>query len=322
MPVPSVAVVAFNRFNPFLFSVPCIIFGNILHDRKLFELRICAGEEGTLRCDEGLSIETPFGLDALAEADIVIVPFWRDPEERPNQELLNALTATHARGGLVVGLCLGTYVLAHAGLLDNRKAATHWEYEQDFVSRFPDVQLDTNALYVDDNRLITSAGAAAGLDCCLYLVHKLYGRVIANRVARRMVIPPHREGGQAQFIERPVPVSIQDSRMNKLLDYMRNSLNRAHNLDELARNAMMSRRTFTRHFHKATGMSVGDWLMAERLQRSQELLESTSHSIETIAELTGFLSASSLRQHFRNRFETSPRVWRKTFQGESKGTVD
>lgn len=320
MPVPSVAVVAFNHFSPFHFSVPCIIFGDILPGHKLFELRICAGEQGILRSDQGLSVEAPFGLDVLVAADIVIVPFWRDPAERPNQKLLDALVATHARGGQVVGLCLGSYVLAYAGLLDNHKAATHWEFEQDFVNRFPDVQLDTNALYVDDNRLITSAGAAAGLDCCLYLVHQHYGRAIANRVARRMVIPPHREGGQAQFIEQTVPVSTQDVRMNNLLDYLRNNLNKNHNLDDLASYTMVSRRTFTRHFQRATGRSVGEWLMAERLQRSQELLESTSHSIETIAELVGFQAASSLRQHFKIRFDVTPSDWRKTFQGRTIAT--
>ena len=315
MSVPSVAVVAFNHFSPFHLSVPCIIFGDILPGRKLFELRICAGEPGMLRSVQGLVIETPFGLDALAEADIVIVPFWRDPAERPNQELLDALAAVHVRGGQVVGLCLGTYVLAYAGLLEHRRAATHWELEQDFVSRFPDVLLDTNALYVDDDRLVTSAGTAAGLDCCLYLVHRRYGRAIANKVARRMVVPPHREGGQAQFIEQPVPVSTNDARMSSLLEYVRNNLDKPHSLDDLARYSVMSRRTFTRHFHKATGSSLGEWLTAERLQRSQELLELTSHSIETIAELVGFVSAASLRQHFRTRFNVTPTEWRKTFQG-------
>ena len=318
MPVPSVAVVAFDNFSPFHLSVPCIIFGDILPGRKLFELRICAGEPGRLRSGQGLSIETSFGLDALSQADIVIVPYWRDPAERPNQELLDALAAAHSRGARGVGLCLDTYVLAYAGLLEHRRAATHWEFERDFVSRFPDARLDTNALYVDDDRLVTSAGTAAGLDCCLYLVHQYYGRAIANKVARRMVVPPHRDGGQAQFIEQPVPVSTQDARVNNMLEYLRNNLDKPHSLDDLARYSVMSRRTFTRHFHKATGLSLGEWLMAERLQRSQELLESTSHSVETIAELVGFQSAASLRQHFRTRFNVTPTEWRKTFQG---GTI-
>jgi len=201
-------------------------------------------------------------------------------------------------------------------LLKNRKASTHWEFEQDFMRRFPDVKLDSNALYVDDDRLITSAGTAAGIDCCLYLVRQRYGSVIANKLARRMVIPPYRDGGQAQFIERPVPISTQDTRINTLLDYLRNHLNQPHALDELAQYSKMSRRTFTRQFYKATGMSVGEWLIAERLHRSQELLESTSLSIDAIAAQAGFQSATSLRQHFKQRFDVTPGEWRKTFQGK------
>lgn len=313
MSVPAVAVVAFNHFSPFHFSVPCLIFGDVLPGHKLFDLRICAGEPGELRSRQGFSIETSFGLEAVEQADIVVVPYWRDPAERPNQELLDALVAAHKRGALVVGLCLGTYVLAYAGLLDHHQAGTHWEFERDFLARFPNVRLDTNALYVEDDRLVTSAGTAAGLDCCLYLVHRQHGRAIANKVARRMVIPPHREGGQAQFIEQPVPVSTRDANVNNLLEYLRSNLDKAHSLDDLADYSLMSRRTFTRHFQKATGMSVGAWLMSERLQRSQELLETTGHSIEVIAELVGFQSAVSLRQHFKARFNVTPTEWRKTF---------
>lgn len=322
MPVPLVAVIAFNHFSPFHLSVPCIIFGDLLHDQKLFELKIYADESKTPRSNEGLSVESSLSVDELAQADIIIVPSWRNPAEKPNQSMLDALVAAHARGGQVVGLCLGTYVLAYAGLLTNHKAATHWEFEQDFIHRFPDVKLDSNALYVDDDRLITSAGTAAGLDCCLYLVRQHYGSVIANKLARRMVIPPYREGGQAQFIERPVPVSTQDIRINTLLDYLRNNLNQAHGLDELAQYSKMSRRTFTRQFYKATGMSVGEWLIAERIQRSQELLESTSLPIDAIAAQVGFQSAMSLRQHFKHRLDVTPSEWRKTFQGKRLTTVN
>ncbi|ALQ50594.1 GlxA family transcriptional regulator [Nitrosomonas ureae] len=322
MSVPLVAVIAFNHFSPFHLSVPCIIFGDLLHDQKLFELRIYADEPGKLRSNEGLSVESSLSVDELAQADIIIVPSWRDPAEKPDQSMLDALVTAHARGSQVVGLCLGTYVLAYAGLLKNHKAATHWEFEQDFISRFPDVKLDCNALYVDDDRLITSAGTAAGLDCCLYLVRQHYGSVIANKLARRMVIPPYREGGQAQFIERPVPVSTQDARINMLLDYLRNNLNKVHGLDELSHYIMMSHRTFTRQFYKATGMSVGEWLLVERLQRSQELLESTSLPIDAVAEQVGFQSATSLRQHFKHRFDVTPSEWRKTFQGKRPTAVN
>ncbi|MFC5704601.1 GlxA family transcriptional regulator [Aeromonas eucrenophila] len=318
MPSPIVAVVTFDQFSPFHCAVPCLIFGDMMMPgQPLFELRLCAGDD--IRqpgSSQGFFIHPPHGLDALAEADIIIVPFWRDPAERPTQPLLDALVAAHDRGAQVVGLCLGTYVLAYAGLLEGRRASTHWEYEQDFMRRFPGVRLDTNALYVDDENLITSAGTAAGLDCCLYLVRQHHGSRIANKLARRLVVPPHREGGQAQFIEQPVPASTRDARMNQLLDHLRGHLAQPHNLDSLAEHCLMSRRTFTRRFQQATGLSVGDWLLAERLRRSQELLESSSHSMERIAELVGLKTATSLRQHFRTRFGVSPSEWRRTFRGD------
>lgn len=319
MSVLNVAVVATPGFSPFHFSVPCIIFGETMTDPGCFALQLCADQPGRVESDLGMVIEVDQGLEALDHADIVIVPFWADPAQPPSGALIAALNAAWQRGAEVVGLCLGTYVLAWAGLLTQRRAATHWEYERDFSARFPEVQLDTNALYIDDDRLITSAGTAAGIDCCLYLVRKHCGSALANRVARRMVMPPYRDGGQAQFIERPVPETTRDAQINTLLDFLRRNLHQTHDLDSLARTVNMSRRTFTRHFQKATGMSVGDWLNAERLQRSQELLESTDNSVEAVAELAGFHSPVSFRQSFKTRFGVSPGEWRRTFQG--RGSV-
>ncbi|MFM4762011.1 helix-turn-helix domain-containing protein [Aeromonas veronii] len=318
MPTPIVAVVTFDHFSPFHCAVPCLIFGDILPGQPLFELKICCGDGNHhSHSAQGFTIQAPHGLEVLAEAEIIVIPFWHDPATQPPAALLDALIAARARGARLVGLCLGTYVLAYAGLLNGRKASTHWEYEQDFCRRFPCVQLDTNALYVDDDGLVTSAGTAAGLDCCLYLVRQYHGSAIANKVARRLVIPPHREGGQAQFIEQPVPASTRDVRMNQLLDHLRAHLAKPHTLDSLAAHTLMSRRTFTRRFHQATGLSVGEWLLAERLRRSQELLEVSGHSIDRIAELVGFKSATSLRNHFRARFAISPSEWRRSFRGHN-----
>lgn len=314
MPTISVAVVAYQQFSLFHLSVPCIIFGDILPGHSLFSLKVCAAEPGPVHAGLGLSLNTSSGIEELAEADIVIVPGWHDPAIPPSLELVEALRAAYARGAQVVGLCLGTYVLAYAGLLDGHRAATHWEFEQDFVARFPRVHLDTNALYVDEDRLITSAGTAAGVDCCLYLVRQHHGSAIANKIARRMVVPTYREGGQAQFIEKPVPASTQDTRINALLSHLRHNLQVNYSLDELATQANMSRRTLTRYFQKATGMSIGDWLLAERLQRTQELLEVSSHPVEIVAELVGFGTAASLRQHFKSAFGVTPTEWRKSFQ--------
>ncbi|MBK0002590.1 GlxA family transcriptional regulator [Erwinia sp. S38] len=315
MSLPSVAVLVTPGFSPFHFSVPCTIFGPVLADRPLFELTLCAEQPGTLKSLMGMSIETPHGLEALAQADLIIVPYWPHPGERPSAALCQSLNEAWQRGARVVGLCLGTYVLAYAGLLDGKRASTHWEFEQDFSARFPQVQLDTNALYVDEQRLITSAGTAAAMDCCLYLLRQFYGSAVANRVARRMVIPPHRDGGQAQYISHPIPQTTQDERINALLGYLRDSLDCQHDLDSLAARVMMSRRTFTRHFLRATGMSVGEWLNAERLHNSQQLLEMTEHSIEAVAALSGYQSVISFRQSFKQRYTVSPSEWRRTFQG-------
>ncbi|QUJ70613.1 helix-turn-helix domain-containing protein (plasmid) [Photobacterium sp. GJ3] len=314
MPLPTVAVVAFHRFSQFHLSVPCIIFDDILPDMKLFNLRICAGEPGPIQSSHGLTLETAHGLEGLEDADIIVIPYWRNPAEQPPAPLLAALQSAHARGAQIVGFCLGTYVLAYAGLLGEKRASTHWEFEQDFIQRFPGITLDTNSLYVEDGNMVTSAGTAAGLDCCLHLLRQRYGSAIANKVARRMVIPPHRDGGQAQFIERPVPATTQDARMNALFEFLRNHLHQAHDLDSLADRVMMTRRTFTRQFHKAAGLSVGEWLLSERLQRCQELLESTTQPMETIASQVGFPSASALRAQFKRRFNVTPSEWRKSFQ--------
>ncbi|AOE42679.1 AraC family transcriptional regulator (plasmid) [Pantoea agglomerans] len=310
-----VAVLATAGFSPFHFSVPCILFGSALPQPDLFHVDICALKPGPVISEMGLSITVEQGLDPLDQAEIIIVPYWHNPAEKPAQALLDKLVAAWQRGAEVVGLCLGTYVLAYAGLLDQHRAATHWEFERDFSERFPQVHLDSNALYTRDNRLITSAGTAAGIDCCLDIIRHHYGSAMANRVARRMVVPPYREGGQAQFIERPVPETTRDSKINALLASLRQNLDQPQDLDSLSRTLSMSRRTLTRHFHKATGMSLGEWLTAERLQRSQLLLETTGISIECVAEKAGFDSPVSFRQRFKSRFGVSPSEWRRTFRG-------
>ncbi|WP_264272413.1 GlxA family transcriptional regulator [Duffyella gerundensis] len=318
----TVAMVITPGFSPFHFSVPCILFGNAMPDPQLFNVEICAEQPGTVLSDIGLSMNVEHGLERLAVADIVIVPFWHNPDERPAQALLDALTHAWQRGAEVVGLCLGTYVLAYADLLDHHRAATHWEYERDFSARFPAVHLDSNSLYTCDERLITSAGTAAGIDCCLNIIRQHCGAAVANRVARRMVVPPYREGGQAQFIERPLPENTRDAKINALMDYLRRNLDQPHDLDSLARFVNMSRRTLTRHFLKATGTSLGEWLNAERLQRSQELLETTDNSIESVAAMAGFQSPISFRQSFKARFGVSPSEWRRTFRGPAQVALE
>ncbi|WP_252255639.1 GlxA family transcriptional regulator [Lysobacter capsici] len=310
------AVVAFDRISPFHLSVPCLVFENRGEgDLPLFELRVCAAEPAPLRTRAGFDIATRHGLKSLDWADTVIVPSWRDGEERPPEALLKALRRAHERGAHIVGLCLGAYVLAEAGLLDGRRATTHWGWSEHFAARYPRVELQRDVLYVDDGRITTSAGTAAALDCCLHLLRRRHGAEIANRVARRLVVAPHRQGGQAQYIEQPLPASAQDDRLAAVLAWALAHLDQAHSLDALAQRALMSRRSFTRHFRDATGTTVGEWLAGQRLARAQRMLETSEHGLDAIAVQTGFGTAASLRQHFAARLGTSPSAYRRGFRG-------
>lgn len=314
---PVVAVVAFDGISPFHLSVPCLVFGEDYAGGGVprFDLRVCAAEPCTLRTTAGFTIGAPHGLDAIDEADIVIVPSWRDAHQTPHDALLASLRAAHARGALMVGLCLGAFVLAAAGVLDGRPATTHWAWAETFARRYPSIRVDAAVLYVDDGDVLTSAGTAASLDCCLHLLRRRCGARAANYVARRLVVPPHRQGNQAQFVEQPVGVDARDDRLSTLLEWAQQNLAESHSLDSLAERALMSRRTFTRRFKLATGTTVGAWLLAARLARAQQLLETTTDSIDGIAEAAGFGSAVSLRQHFAEAFKTSPSNYRREFRG-------
>ncbi|QCP48376.1 helix-turn-helix domain-containing protein [Trinickia violacea] len=312
-----VAVVAFDGISPFHLSVPCLVFGE---DRSAggvppFELRVCAAEPGTLTTTVGFTITAPHGLDAIDDADIVVVPSWRDTGEAPPAALLDALRAAHARGAQLVGLCLGAFVLAEAGLLDGRPATTHWAWADAFARRYPSVKLDPGVLYVDDGNILTSAGTAAGIDCCLHVLRKRCGTQAASYTARRLVVPPHRQGSQAQFIEQPIVADARDGRLAELLDWVRANLREPHTLDSLADRALMSRRTFTRRFRQATGTTVSAWLLATRLSRAQQMLEMTEQSVDAIAEAAGFGSTVSMRQHFADTLKTSPSAYRREFRG-------
>lgn len=312
----AIAIVAFDRISPFHLSAPCVVFGDPHPGVPPFDFTVCTPQPGPLMTTAGFSIVVEHGLAALLAADTIIIPSWRDPTERPPEALLAALVAAHERGARIVGLCLGAYVLAEAGLLDGRAATTHWAYAEDFAKRYPKVRLKPDVLYLEDGNVLTSAGTAAAIDCCLYMLRQQLGGEIANSVARRLVVPPHRQGGQAQFIAQPLPPNATDSRLSGLLDWVRAHLDQVHTLDSLAARAMMSRRTFTRHFRQMTGATVGAWLQGERLALAQRLLESSGHSVEAVSTLAGFGSAVSFRQHFRSAFGISPVAWRRAFRGD------
>jgi transcriptional regulator GlxA family with amidase domain len=308
-----IAVIAFDRISPFHLAVPCVVFGDPHPGAPRFELRVCSAEARVLHTTVGFAVTARHGLASLRWADLVIVPSWRDPDERPPAALLKALVVAHRRGARIVGLCLGAYVLAEAGLLDGRGATTHWSVADDFARRYPAVRVNAGVLYVDEDDVVTSAGTAAGLDCCLYLLRQQHGAEAANRVARRLVVSPHRQGGQAQFVQQPVPRTQGDSRLGTLLDELRMSLAAPHTLDSMAERSLMSRRTFTRRFRQITGTTPMHWLIAERLAAAQILLETTEQSVERIAERVGFDSSTVLRQRFRQSFGLSPTAWRHGF---------
>ena len=312
-PLIRVAVVAFDGIRPFHLAVPCAVFGEAAGAQPLFDLRVCAIEPGPLRTQAGFTIVAAHGLRELERAQIVVVPSWRDAHEVPPAPLLAALQRAHRRGAIVVGLGLGAFALAAAGLLDGRPATTHWRWSGLFAQRYPAVQVDPGVLYVDAGDVLTSAGTAAGIDCCLHLVRRQCGAEAANRIARTLVVPPHRQGSQAQFIEQPVPRTDRSNPLATALEWAGGHLDEALSLDVLAARAAMSRRSFTRHCRKQTGATVGQWLLTQRLALAQRLLETTDASIEAVADKAGFGTAQSLRQHFITAFRTTPSAYRREF---------
>ncbi|MFD8013174.1 helix-turn-helix domain-containing protein [Streptomyces sp. NPDC058955] len=253
------------------------------------------------------------GLDRLRDADTVVVPGWADVDAAPPAALVDAVRAAHAAGARVVSLCTGAFVLAAAGLLDGRRATTHWAHTDALAARHPEVEVDPDVLYVDDGSVLTSAGKAAALDLCLHLVRLDHGSSIANTVARRLVVPPHRSGGQAQFVTAPVPAQ-DDHPLTALFPWVVERLDRPLTVEDLARRAGMSSRHLTRHFRAATGTTPLQWLLAQRIRRAQELLERTDDGVDAIAAATGMGTATTLRRHFNRTLGVPPDSYRRTFR--------
>lgn len=320
MPNPVIAVIAFDGISPFHLSVPCLVFGEDQTQLGLprFDFRVCALEEGPIWTEAGLTLTSRHTLTGLEGADIVILPSWHELDEPPPPTLVEALRLAHARGALLVGLCLGAFAIAATGLLSGRRATTHWAFSEKLSQLYPDIAVEPKLLYVDNGDVVTSAGVAAGLDCCLHIVRARYGAEPALRLARRIVLSPHRQGGQAQFIERPIARTPATDRFARALENVRATLSEPHNLDSVAETAGLTRRTFTRRFRKAMGASFSDWLIHQRIELAQQLLESTDDTIEIIAFRAGFGTATSLRQHFASSLKVSPTHYRRSF---SKGTA-
>ena len=326
----NVAVVVVNGFLPFEFGTICEVFGVDRSDDGLpsYDFAVVAGEPPPLRAHNDFTIQPSCGLERLEEADLIALPAVGDdqlsiypvppgrpcpPREFPG-DLLAALHRAVDRGARVLSVCSGAFILGEAGLLDGRRCTTHWRHAEELARRYPAAKVDPDVLYVDDDPVITSAGTAAGIDACLYLVRKEQGSRIANGIARRMVVPPHRDGGQAQYVDQPV-APFCDGTLRDLLEWLRAHLDQPLTVRQLAVRANMSERTFARRFVQDTGTTPQRWLIGQRILLAQQLLEESDETVDAIADRTGFGNATALRHHFRAWRGTTPNAYRRLFRG-------
>jgi transcriptional regulator GlxA family with amidase domain len=314
----SVAVIVVPNFSVFEFGTAYEVFGIDRSDRgtgvPAFDFQVCTPVPGSVPMKSGLSLNVENGLEATEKADLVIMAPYGHDRDVP-EEVLEALRRAHQRGAWVMSICSGAFALARSGLLDGRRCTTHWHYSQKLAALYPKVLVDENVLYVQDGRLITSAGTAAGIDACLHLVRVELGANVAAAIARDMVVPPHRDGGQAQFIDRPMP-KCGSQPIEELLRWMVQNLDRDHSVNELAERVHMSARTFARRFRAETGATPAAWLNSQRVLRAQELLEGTELNIDEIAREAGFGHSVLLRHHFAKVLDTSPQSYRRAFRGQ------
>ena len=312
---PLVVALAYDGLCTFEFAIAAEIFGLPRPEMGVgwYRFSACAIEPGRLRAHGGLTVEVDGGPELIGEADLVVVPGWKGADVPVPAPLTEALRAAHARGARLASICSGAFVLAATGLLDGKRAATHWRYADALRSAYPAIEVDASVLYVEENRLLTSAGSAAGIDLMLHVIRGEFGAEAANSVARRLVVQPHRSGGQAQFVDRPVPPRPR-SRLGPLLDDVRRDPQRRWSVADMARAAAMSERSFLRRFIEATGMSPGEWVTIVRLGEAKRLLEATDLSMDEVARRAGFGSVGAMRHHFARSAGVAPREYRRRFR--------
>jgi AraC family transcriptional regulator, transcriptional activator FtrA len=309
----------YDGVEMFDLGVACEVFGvdrSELFGVPWYRLSLCAVAPGTVTVDGGYDLSVPYGLERLHRAQLVVVPPTERIDDLPG-EVLEALRQAHARGRQIVSLCTGAFVLAKAGLLDGRRATTHWSVAGELAHDFPQVTVDPDVLFVDEGSLMTSAGSAAGIDLLLHVVRQDYGTEIATQLARQLVVPPQRDGGQAQFIDTPMPKIVSANLFAETLDWLQEHLAEPVTVDDLASRSAMSPRTFARQFVAATGTTPYRWLLRQRVLHAQRLLESSDLTIETIADHSGFVTADNLRKHFKRTIHTTPQAYRSLFQSRS-----
>ena len=315
----TVAVVVYDRVAVFEMGVPCEVFGIDRSAMGLpnYRVLVCAAEPGSLTTAMGYGIQPRHGLRSMSQADTIVVPSWRDVRETPPEPLLRALRSAYRRGARIASLCAGAFVLAHAGLLDGRRATTHWMYSDALAARFPQVDVDPTVLYVDEGSILTSAGTASGIDLCLHMVRKDHGAEVANAFARRMVVPPHRDGGQAQFVQTPMAAPSDGNHLAATQEWALEHLDEPLTVEQLAAHAHRSPRTFARHFRAETGTTPLRWLLAQRIVAAQRMLETTDEPVAEVAIGCGFGSSAALRMHFGRLLGTSPASYRRTFRART-----
>ena len=301
-----IAVLALADVVVFDLATPFQLLG------RHYEIELCGVEPGEIATTSGFPLVAAHGLARLAEADTVLVPGFTPHLRVPDEPVLDALRSAHQRGARMVSICTGAFALAAAGVLDGHRATTHWRDAAALAARHPRVDVEPGVLYIDEGQVLTSAGVAAGLDLCLHILRRDHGAALANTIARRIVVPPHREGGQAQYVEQPVPESAGGS----LAATRAWALERLHEpltVRTLATHAHVSERTFARRFHAETGVPVLRWLLAQRVDAARSALESTDASIDEIAHRCGFGTAANLRKHFHRAIRTTPTAYRRAF---------
>ncbi|MCB1741396.1 MAG: transcriptional regulator FtrA [Gammaproteobacteria bacterium] len=310
---PRVVALAYDGLCTFELAVAVEIFGLPRPEMGTdwYRFDVAAIEPGPLRATGGIGVIVDGGLELLELADVVIAPGWRGLDAPVPERLCAALRAAHARGARLLSICSGVAILAATGLLDGRRATTHWRYLDELARRHPHIQVVDDVLYVDEGQLLTSAGSAAGIDLCLHLVRRERGVDAANQVARRLVVAPHRDGNQLQQVSRPVSSAYEGPRLGALLDWMQANLHRPITIAELAERAGMSTRTFARRFVALTGSAPAEWLLRARVRQAEDLLRDTRLPLEQVAQRCGFTSAASLRHHFRLRLAVSPSAYRR-----------
>jgi AraC family transcriptional activator FtrA len=317
---PPVVALVYDGLCTFEFSIAAEIFGLARPEmgKSWYRFAACTIEPGPLRAHGGLSVQAPFAPRLLAAADLIVVPGWKGAAVPVPDSLIRRLLLAHRRGARLASICSGAFVLAATGLLAGRRATTHWRYTKTMQAAFPDIIVDPDVLYVEDGRLLTSAGSAAGIDLMLHVIRTDFGAEAANSVARRLVASPHRTGGQAQFIERPVP-AVRGHELSAFLDRVRVKLAEPWPLRRMAKEVAMSQRTFLRRFGEATGQTPNDWITGVRIEEARRLLERAGTSIEEVAGHCGFASPATLRHHFVMRVGVAPRDYRQRFAQTDRG---